>query len=291
MRKYNKIALLGGDERMLSCARVLSDEVELAAWGFGTHPLPSYSVRVRDAADAIKNSVAIVLPTPASRDGVHIFAPLSDGAELSLRSLVELAPADALIIGGAFTPAFKSELDSAGLSYVDITEDGGFAEKNAIPTAEGALAIAISETPITLSGAECAVLGYGRCARPLARALYNLGAHVTVAARRSEVRCEAAEAGYRAVSTSDIDALSGADIIFNTVPARLFSEESAKKLKRGALIIDLASAPYCADARAIPDGVRYIRASALPGRYSPVSAGRIIGECVLGHLRQGGILP
>ena len=39
--------------------------------------------------------------------------------------------------------------------------------ENAIPTAEGAAAVAISELPVTLHGSNVAVLGFGRVARQI----------------------------------------------------------------------------------------------------------------------------
>ena len=52
-----------------------------------------------------------------------------------------------------------------------------------MPTAEGAIQLAMEELPITLHGARVLVIGYGRLGRVLADRLAGLKARVSVAAR------------------------------------------------------------------------------------------------------------
>lgn len=52
-------------------------------------------------------------------------------------------------------------------------------------TAEGAVAEAISLSPVNLYRSRCLVTGYGRCAAILADRLKGMGARVTVAGRNA----------------------------------------------------------------------------------------------------------
>ncbi len=56
---------------------------------------------------------------------------------------------------------------------------------NAIPSAEGAIQIAMEQLPITIHGSKSFVLGFGRLGKTLARMLAGIGAITTVAARKS----------------------------------------------------------------------------------------------------------
>ena len=59
-------------------------------------------------------------------------------------------------------------------------------------------------------------------------------------------------------------------------------------MKEKAFIIDLASRPGGVDSdAALRYGIRVIRALSLPGKVAPISAGRILADCVLRQLREG----
>ena len=67
------------------------------------------------------------------------------------------------------------------------------------------------------------------------------------------------------------------DVIFNTVPALIFSRERLEKLEKSTLLIDLASRPGGVDFNAAAElQVKTIWALSLPGRVAPKSAGRKI---------------
>ncbi len=294
MNEHRKIGVLGGDARTLFLVRTLADSrYECALWGHDENGIPKDAVRVRDIRDAAANSAAVILPLPVSRDSLTLNAPCHGGEAVKLSDVVGMIGRDCLVVGGGAAPALKDEFEKKGVRYVDFAETEEFAAKNAVPTVEGAIAIAVTETPKTIAESRCAVVGYGRIGKRLARALGALGARVSVAARRYEALAAAEREGHTPIHVSKIDALSdGYDIIFNTAPARVFDREFLARLDAKTSIIDLASAPYAADRRdAEATGVKYILAPGLPGRFSPESAGGIMGECVRSILEGEGIEP
>ena len=119
---------------------------------------------------------------------------------------------------------------------------------DAVPTAEGAIQIALEELPITLQGARVLVIGYGRLGRTLAPRLAGMGARVSVSARRWADLAWIEAEGYGVEHTEQLKGwLCGYDLVVNTVPARVLDEEALRDLKPGCLVIDLASKPGGAD--------------------------------------------
>ena len=104
--------------------------------------------------------------------------------------------------------------------------------------------IAIEELPVTLHGARCLVLGYGRIGKILSKALHDLGADTCVSARRHSDLAWIRANNLRGVYTKDIEeGISAYQVIFNTIPAKVLSGQVLDKLDHKTLIIDLASKP------------------------------------------------
>lgn len=71
--------------------------------------------------------------------------------------------------------------------------------------------------------------------------------------------------------------VKAADVVINTVPARMLTEPVLSALKHDALVIDLASRPGGVDLAAAGRlGVKTIWALSLPGKTAPITAGEII---------------
>lgn len=67
----------------------------------------------------------------------------------------------------------------------------------------------------------------------------------------------------------------------------IFDSEAAGNINSECKIIELASAPYGVDFEAArKNGIDVIRASGLPGKYTPKTAGEIIGKRIEELLRE-----
>ena len=159
---------------------------------------------------------------------------------------------------------------------------------NAVPTAEGAIELAISETPITIRSSNCLVLGYGKVGKVLAHSLQALGAKTHVAARKYADLAFIESHGCHPLTIRETLARLGEfDIIFNTVPALILDADGLKKIPRSTLIIDLASKPGGVDFEVAKElGLRVIWALSLPGRIAPVTAGTIIKDTIINILKE-----
>lgn len=301
MVKNIKLALLGGDLRQLSVAKVLSQSgFQVSLWGFDETLCPKgrgYDV-CENWGEAVSGCQALILPLPVSCDGVRINCPLSRSeSEIKLARVLDILPRDTLILGGRFSPQIKRTIEDKGLLAIDYYEREELQIKNAVPTAEGALALAMNQLPVTLSGAKVAVVGYGRIGKVLSQKLKLLNADVYVAARKQVDLALVESAGMNAVpiyireGRNSLEALlDGYDVIFNTVPAWVIDESIVKRLPKETLIIDLASAPGGVDIRAAKEyGITVLPAQSLPGKYSPQTAGEIIAQTITCILEEEGI--
>ena len=266
---------IGGDSRSIYAAEKLGQRYSCTAFGITEgEKLPE---SLSDYA---------VLPLPASTDGIHINCPLLKSAPPPGFDILEKTVKRG---GTVFTskefPALRETCLKNGFSLVNYFEREELAVKNAVPTAEGTLEIAIRELPVTIFGAEVLITGFGRIGKLLVRYFSALGAKVSAAARKYGDMAWIEAYGARAVNFNtpgELDtAIKKADIIINTVPAIIFDRKRLTLIKTGALFIELASVLSAEDeALAADRGIKLIWARSLPGKTAPITAGYIIADTI-----------
>ncbi|MBR6719348.1 MAG: dipicolinate synthase [Clostridia bacterium] len=227
-----------------------------------------------------------VLPLPVTQDKSNINSPLSD-LSLSFDDFFSMLPENATVFGGMIPEEIKTKAKKSGIRLYDYYDSEELQIKNAVPTAEGAIEIAIREMPVTLFGTKTLVIGSGRIGKVLSPILRAFGSRVTVAGRNHEALVWNEIYGFDTLNTALIsESIKDYDLIINTAPSKIITKEVLSGLKKDALIIDLASRPGGVDMDAAAQlGIRVIWALGLPGKCAPVSAGRIIGSSVLNLLK------
>ncbi|MBE6728371.1 MAG: hypothetical protein E7562_06975 [Ruminococcaceae bacterium] len=251
-----KITIFGGDARMRTAYEQLKE------MGYAVDSLGLYE---NDCADCTDSKV-FLLPVPATRDRRTICTPLT--SKIIPLSYIEQTAGDRLVLSGVYKPQVKN--------CINYCETDGYAIKNAVPTAEGAIAIAIEKTDFTLFGSRVLVIGYGRTGRVLCDRLKGLGCIVTAAARKDEALALAQALGLNTIHTKDISKNIGTfDIIFNTADAPLL-----QNCKTDALIIDLSTTGCIDETLVSTDNYNYCKAPSLPGKTAPRSAGIILAQTI-----------
>ncbi len=244
-----KISVIGGDMRQTILADMLADNgYDVTVFGFDdTYDINN--VRTADnIAEASENDI-IILPLPVSYDNININAPLF-AEEIKIRDILDNVSAKTIILGGRINEYLKGELDLLGIDYCDYFMREELIVQNAIPTAEGAIELAMSEMPITLHGSNALILGFGRIGKVLAKMLSGIGANVTVSARRYETLSWIHTLGYNGINNCHLsESLGSYDVIFNTVPSMILDKQLLRNVNKKTLIIDLASKPGGVDAR------------------------------------------
>ena len=75
--------------------------------------------------------------------------------------------------------------------------------------------------------------------------------------------------------------LSNYDVIINTIPNMILNEKKLQYVKKGALLIDLASNPGGIDKdETKKQGLKLIHALGLPGKVSPLSSAKFIRDII-----------
>lgn len=281
------VSVIGGDLRQITLARLLKSEgYHIFLYGFDKD-IYIQDMEIEEDVDYALGSDIIILPVPVTFDGIHINSPYSK-KPLTIEEFLDGITPSAMVFGGQIKPNLAKALDEKGIKFFDYLNREELAIRNAIPTAEGAIKIAIEETPITINGSRCLILGYGRIGKILAKMLSGLGAHVTVEARKYADLAMIYSHGYEPLSLCDLKSkLDSFDIIFNTVPAMLLDSELLKVMDKDALIIDLSSRPGGVDFNAAKDlGVKVIWALGLPGKIAPVTSGAIIKDTIMNIIKE-----
>ncbi len=266
------IVFIGGDERIAVAASLFAaDGISTVLIGFDGLDKGYDDLSFSPTLSPLKAADAVVFPVPYSRDGETVNAIYSK-EKLFLRDILPLIPNDARIFAGMA----KDFPDKREVTDYSVRES--FIKANAVPTAEVAAFLAQNELKMTVSGMRTAVIGYGYVGKALTDVLLRLGATVTVIARREAAREAASSTGAFAIDFPKLD-IHGKnfDCIFNTVPSIVLDEARLRALKRDCVIIELASSPGGIDKNAAARyGIKTIGAPALPGRFTPKTAGRII---------------
>ena len=282
---FKTVSVIGGDLRQLTLADELrKDGYDVAVFGF-TDKI-NYDYNTTDI-DAVLDSEIVILPVPVSFDGVYINTPYSD-TKLTVSELCEKLNPVSLVFGGCISNTLSQTLTKKGIKHRDYMLRDELAIKNAVPTAEGAIEIAISETPITLHNNNCLVLGYGKVGKILAKSLDALGAKTYVSARKyADLALIEGHGCYPLTVNEAKTRLGEFDIIFNTVPALILGDTELHRIRRDALVIDLASKPGGVDFEVAKElGIHVVWALSLPGRVAPVTAGIIIKDTITNMLKE-----
>lgn len=279
-----QIVLAGGDARQLEVIRLLAErDASLTIAGFdGVELSFSGAAQAEWSPDILRDADALLLPAVGTDDDGIIPAVFSQ-RELKLTDAhLEAMPSSGKVYTGMAKPYLRKLCDKHHKELIELFERDDVAIYNSIPTAEGAVMMAIQNTDITIHGSTCMVLGLGRTGMTLARTLKGLGARVKVGVRREETFARAYEMGFEPFYLPDLAREAGnIDLLFNTIPTMIVTAQVIAQLPLRACIIDLASKPGGTDFRfAEKRGIKALIAPGLPGIVAPKTAGRIIANCL-----------
>ncbi|MDO5148715.1 MAG: dipicolinate synthase subunit DpsA [Oscillospiraceae bacterium] len=280
----------GGDLRMKYAAGRLAENsgnsVYLTGNNFNSE-LPEGVKYINDFSETGRIFDYLVLPAPSTTDGETVNAPFSE-KNCYLSGFLSLMKRKGIVFGGMINETVEKIFLPSEIEIYDYLKCEEFSIRNAVPTAEGAIQIAMEEMPSVLYGKEILITGYGRIARVLSKILCAMGCSVTVSARKKSDIVWASVYGCRGVTISEaMKNPESYDVIFNTVPAVIMGRETLGRIKRNCLIIELASSPGGIDlSYASEYGHKIIRASGLPGKKSPETAGCIIADTVMDYISE-----
>lgn len=267
--------MIGGDQRFDYLAQLLLNEKHTVYWyqrRSDINPIDGIKI-IQHIIETDYTIFPIPMKATDSIDYSHIISRLNTATT---------------VFGGMISNDYADQLTKKHINYFDYGVTEEFALRNAIPTAEGAIEIAMHNTRKTLANSNVCVVGYGRIGKALSQRLKNLGCHVTISARKEKDIHAILENDMQPVYTDELRKCGVFDIIFNTVPAQVIDRSTLIKQTADTLIIDLASKPGGVDlGTAMEREIKVIHALSLPSRCAPDTAGRIIFDIINNQINKG----
>lgn len=282
MSHTDTIWVVGGDRRQVELARLLARD---------GHTVRTFALEDRPEPDTknLETARCVIFPLSISVSPGLLNAPAIH-EPLLLEEIFRCLSPDQILLGGRVDKTTGTLAQSRGLTIHDYFLREELAVANAVPTAEGAIQLAMEHLPITVHGARVLVLGFGRVGKVTAQRFAALGARVCVAARKPEQLAWAEAMGLTGVPLTGLNhQLPRCDLIINTIPSPVLGTEHLTSLSPDCLLLELASAPGGVDpAVAQQLGRRLIQAPGLPGKVAPVTAAQVIKTTIYHMLRELG---
>ncbi|GGF79953.1 dipicolinate synthase subunit A [Paenibacillus albidus] len=285
-----RIVFLGGDARQLEVIRKCVEmDATVSAAGFDKWESPCPGVSLEQmSVELLNDADVLVLPTVGCDDVGKISAVFSSQGLQLLEEHLAALPSHCSVYTGMAKSYLRSLCAKHSLKLTELLSRDDVAIYNSIPTAEGALVMAIQQTDFTIHGSTAMVLGMGRTGFTMARSLQGLGAKVKVGVRKQEHFARAEEMGWKPFMTGElVQHAPDVDLIFNTIPSMIITAQVLSRIPKHCVVIDLASAPGGCDFRyAEKRGIKAMLAPGLPGMVAPKTAGIIMANALIQSLSE-----
>ena len=280
MEQKLQFCLAGGDRRQLYLAG------QLAAEG---HTV--YTAALADSADlsVLSWGDCVVLPMPPMDSAGMLHAPAVT-EKIPMREVLSALRPEQHIFAGKVSPALHAQAAELGLTIHDYLLREELAIANAVPTAEGALQLAMEALPTTIHRSRVLLVGFGKVGQCVADRFRALGAQVTVAARKAGQLALAESMGCTPLPLYRLGQDNSSwDLVINTVPSPVLG----RKQLTGTgfpVLMELASPPGGFDMEWVESsGLRHIPAPGLPGKVAPATAARAIRTTLYAMLEELGV--
>ena len=167
-------------------------------------------------------------------------------------------PDDVTVIGGNMHhPALQN------YHTIDLLQENAYLAENAAITADCAIRVAGSHLKTVFRHCPVLVIGWGRIGKCLATILKAMQCDVIVAARKDTDLNTLRSLGFSCIPIKKAaQVLPNIKLVFNTVPAPIFTQEDLAHCPGNCVLIDLASQPGMFSNKVI-------QALALPGKHAP----------------------
>lgn len=286
-----RFTVLGGDLRSVKLANLIAaDGNKVNIYGFKNAGFELGLEESPSLETAINESDIVIGPLPCSNDNEFINAPFCPD-KIYIKEVFKTMTKTQLFVAGRISEKIQQAASVYSVYSVDLLEREEMAILNAIPTAEGAIQIAMEEMPITLHNSNALILGFGRIGKILAKMLAGLGCNVYVEARKYSDLAWIKSYGYIPVHINEVgNCLENMDVIFNTIPYVILDVNMLNKVNKDSIIIDLASKPGGVDFEKAKDmGLKTIWALSLPGKVAPVTAAEFMRDTIYNIITELGV--
>jgi len=262
-------AIIGGDKRNISLAEMLFRQGHnVKLYGFVNYKQESF-MQCKQFSEMIKNAQYIIGPMPCSNKSGALNTPYHN-SKLHPEDVFKHMNTQQVFIAGCIKASVYEIAKKYNINIIDLLDYEELQVSLAIPTAEGAIKIAIEETDITLHGSHIMIIGYGHVGVVICRMLQGMGAKVSVVVENTYETAVVKSAGYNAILIPTMDSqLCCADVIINTKPTTLLDKHNMGFIRQDTLVIDLAHSIDPIAGRKL--GLKTLYANALLGKVAPIT--------------------
>jgi dipicolinate synthase subunit A len=244
------VAVLGGDKRMLEHirqARAAGAKVQ----HFGVAPGADEAAGCPASptlAAAVKGARILSCPIPGVGTDDSLYAGFtSEKLWMTTEVLAGAAPG-AMLFSGRITPKMTEWAAPTTVKMIAYGEDDPLAILHAVPTAEGAIRVAIENTEHTILGLPVLCFGLGRVGISVVQAFEAMKAKVTLALRNPSQLARAWAMNTTALPMAEIAKRIGEfPLIVSSSSGMVLPEALLALVNPEALIIDLCSPPGSVD--------------------------------------------
>lgn len=257
-----RIAVLISDERMKVIASHLKKDADVVEIDEDEH-----AGKLRMMASSFH---AVVLPLHGVKDSG--FVPMKNKG-LYMAEFLEHLDEHCVLFTGKLTP-FLDHLTCRKVAWLN---DEKLLVQNAKLTAEGLLARIIETTDVSLESLTIDIVGTGRCGKACAELFEKLNLHfrmVTTSPKDNDFR-------FPWVKLSEWQTSDPSEIIINTAPVCILTQNSMKHWKSQKHVYDLATGFPAVEEKALKHPfLRLYQEGSLPARFASVSAAELIEEII-----------
>lgn len=278
-----EVLVLGGDMRYIEVIEKLSSKYNVSIVGY-KNTFINNLVKNLDISDVdVSKYDVILLPINGVMDKNLISCRFNNNPIKLPRDFFVDSKDNVLIFSGIPTPNLDYMLEVSNRSCVYMMKDKDVIRENAVPTVEGIIADVINNTDKTLADSSVLVFGYGNIGTLLVKYLEMLGASVSVSIIKEsdkELLDSMGISNFYSYNREDlISGIKGVDIIINTVPSTVISDNLIRFINPDAYVLDVASHPHGIDQEVLAE--YFIKSKlylGIPGKIAPKTSGKILSK-------------
>jgi len=244
------VAVLGGDLRMLEHMRQ-ARAAGATVRHYGAAPGAEEAAHAPESASlaqAVAGARLLSLPIPGLGNDDSLYGPFAKEKLFVTTEVLRGAAPGAMMFMGRVSRQIAAWAEGTPVTPIPYGDDDPLAILHAVPTAEGAVKVAIEHTEDTLLGLPTLCLALGRVGMSVAQAFLGMRAVVTIAARNPSQLARAWAMGATALPLSELPAvIDRFPLIVSSASGMVLTQELLARTRADAVIIDLCSPPGSVD--------------------------------------------
>lgn len=286
------VAIVGGDLRMLEHMRGARAAGAMVQH-YGSVPGAEQAAgrpEAKSLKEAVKGATIISCPIPGVGTDGSLFAKYTNEKLLMTPDVLREAALGALMFTYCDTPQLIEWAKGTPVEVIGYGEDDALSILHAIPTAEGAIKLAIEHTDVTLLGAPVLCFGLGRIGTSVAQAFDAMKARVTLTARNPAQLARAEAMGLQIVPLQELladrDRVREFMLLVSSSSGRVVNRDIIECTRPDVVIMDLCSPPGSVDFDAAKDLNRKVVWGRAQAGTAPRSAGAHEWQVLMRFVRE-----